>query len=74
MSRKYDVAIIGCGPAGLSAALYVRRANLTCIVIGKDYGSLTKADSIENYFEHLLNEGLDRKQSDLVYHFVVKNA
>ena len=31
-------------------------------------------DSIENYFEHLLNEGLDRKQSDLVYHFVVKNA
>ena len=50
MSRKYDVAIIGCGPAGLSAALYVRRANLTCIVIGKDYGSLTKAESIENYF------------------------
>ena len=31
-------------------------------------------DSIESYFEHLLNEGLDRKQSDLVYHFVVKNA
>ena len=24
--------------------------------------------------EHLLNEGLDKKQSDLVYHFVVKNA
>ena len=31
-------------------------------------------DSIESYFEHLLNEGLDKKQSDLVYHFVVKNA
>lgn len=31
-------------------------------------------DSIESYFEHLLNEGLDKKQSDLVYHFVVKKS
>ena len=50
MVKTYDVTIIGCGPAGLSAALYVRRAGLSCAVIGKDGGALTKADKIENYF------------------------
>ena len=46
----YDVAIIGSGPAGLSAALYTSRANLKTLVIGKDRGALEKADRIENYF------------------------
>lgn len=46
----YDVIIVGNGPAGLSAALYTSRANLTTLVIGKDGGALTKADRIENYF------------------------
>ena len=46
----YDVMIVGNGPAGLSAALYTSRANLSTLVIGKDNGALTKADKIENYF------------------------
>jgi thioredoxin reductase (NADPH) len=45
-----DVIIIGKGPAALSAALYLKRANLDVLVIGKDYGSLEKASSIDNYF------------------------
>lgn len=45
-----DVLIIGSGPAGLSAALYTSRANLSTLVIGKDRGALEKADRIENYF------------------------
>lgn len=45
-----DVAIIGYGPAGISAALYLRRANKTVTLIGKDVGSLEKAEKIENYF------------------------
>lgn len=45
-----DTAIIGYGPAGISAALYLRRANKTVILIGKDAGSLQKAEKIENYF------------------------
>lgn len=46
----YDAVMIGSGPAGLSAALYTSRANLTTLVIGKDRGALEKADRIENYF------------------------
>ncbi|MEA5137148.1 MAG: FAD-dependent oxidoreductase [Candidatus Fimivivens sp.] len=45
-----DTAIIGYGPAGISAALYLRRANKTVVLIGKDAGSLQKAEKIENYF------------------------
>ena len=44
MNRHYDIAIIGSGPAGLSAELYVKRAGLTCAVIGKDGGALEKAE------------------------------
>lgn len=32
----YDVSIIGSGPAGLSAAIYAKRANLSAIVIEKN--------------------------------------
>ena len=46
----YDVIIIGMGPAGISAALYVKRAGLSCLVIGKDGGALEKAEKIENYY------------------------
>lgn len=45
-----DVVIIGSGPAGLSAALYILRAGFTVTVIGKDNGALEKAESIQNYF------------------------
>ncbi len=46
----YDVIIIGKGPAGISASLYIKRANLSVLVIGKDIGALEKAKIIENYY------------------------
>ena len=46
----YDVIIVGAGPAGMSAALYTLRANLSTLVIGKDGGALEQTDKIENYF------------------------
>jgi len=45
-----EVIVIGCGPAGLSAALYLGRANINTIVFGKIKDSqVTKAYMIENY-------------------------
>lgn len=46
----YDVIVIGKGPAGISASLYIKRANLSVLVIGKDIGALEKAKIIENYY------------------------
>ena len=46
----YDVIIIGKGPAGMSAALYTVRSNLTTLLIGRNDSRLMKADKIDNYF------------------------
>ena len=46
----YDSIIIGKGPAGVSAALYIQRANFKSLIIGKDGGSLGKTSLIENYY------------------------
>ncbi len=46
----YDCIIIGKGPAGISASLYLKRANLNALVIGKDGGALEKTESIDNYY------------------------
>ena len=46
----YDCVIIGKGPAGISAAIYLKRANLNVLVIGKDGGALEKTEKIDNYY------------------------
>lgn len=49
-NKVYDVVIIGAGPAGLTAALYAGRSNLSVLVIEKpNTGSLLMAHKIENY-------------------------
>lgn len=45
-----DVIIIGAGPAGISASLYTKRANLNTLVISNKTGALLKTDKIENYY------------------------
>ncbi len=46
----YDVAIIGSGPAGMTAALYSGRANLSTIIFGNIFDSqLAKAGDVQNY-------------------------
>ena len=51
MDKIYDVIIIGSGPAGLSAAIYCARGNLSCMVIEKEVygGKLSKTYEIDNY-------------------------
>ena len=46
----YDVVIIGSGPAGISASLYVKRRKLSVLVLAKDSGALGKTEKIENYY------------------------
>ena len=46
----YDIIVIGGGPAGLTAALYARRANKTALVIEKATfgGQITYSPKVEN--------------------------
>ena len=46
---RYDIAIIGAGPAGLSAALNAKIRNKSVIIFGEDSKALVKSKSIKNY-------------------------
>ena len=67
----FDTVVIGKGPAGISAAIYLKRAGLEVLVIGKDMGSLQKAGLIENYYgfaqpiraEELFRSGLKQAEN-----------
>ena len=47
----FDIIIVGSGPAGLTAALYARRAEKSVLVIEKETfgGQITKSPRVENY-------------------------
>lgn len=51
MSKIYDVAIIGGGPAGLAAGLYASRAKMSAVIIerGKWGGQAATTEELENY-------------------------
>ncbi len=47
----YDTIIIGAGPAGLTAAIYLRRANKSVLVLEKETfgGQITHSPKVENF-------------------------
>ena len=45
----FDIAVIGAGPAGYSAAINARKRGKSVVVIGQHTGWLSKAEKIENY-------------------------
>ena len=46
----YDTIIIGNGPAGITAAIYLKRFNYNPLVIGKDLGALEASGYIDNFY------------------------
>ena len=45
----FDIAVVGAGPAGYSAAINARKRDKSVVVIGQNTGWLTRAEVIENY-------------------------
>ena len=47
----YDLIIIGAGPAGMTAAIYAKRANLNLLIIEKSApgGQMVSTGEVENY-------------------------
>ncbi|NYF26029.1 thioredoxin-disulfide reductase [Sporosarcina sp. JAI121] len=66
--KIYDVIIIGAGPAGMTAAVYTSRGNLSTLMLerGIPGGQMANTEEIENYpgFEHILGPDLSTKMFD----------
>ena len=64
MKTDYDCLVIGAGPAGITASIYLKRANLNCAVIekGAPGGALNKTSIVENYPAVLPLSGPDLAQ------------
>lgn len=48
----FDIAIIGAGPAGMTAAVYASRANLKTVMIerGIPGGQMANTEEVENFW------------------------
>ena len=64
-----DVLVIGAGPAGISAAIYAKRAGASVMVLFKGESNLEKAHKIDNYYG--FENGIDGKS---LYQAGIKQA
>lgn len=78
-----DIIIIGSGPAGLSAAVYAKRANLDVLVVERIYlgaGQVAESSMVENYLGftgingYELGEKFRQHAEGLGVEFISKNA
>ncbi|GLB47136.1 thioredoxin reductase [Philodulcilactobacillus myokoensis] len=63
--KKYDLIVIGAGPAGMTSALYASRADLSVLLLDRGVygGQMNNTSAIENYpgFESILGPDLSKK-------------
>ena len=74
---RYDLLIIGAGPAGMTAAVYAARKKLDTLVISKDVGGQTiLASGVETYrgYQYISGAGLMRKFEEWVRQFPIAFA
>lgn len=58
MVQQYDVTIVGAGPAGLSAGIFVARQKTPCLIISKDLGGqMNLIPKLENYPGTIMSSG-----------------
>jgi len=76
IQEKYDVVILGTGPAGLQAAIHAARAKVSVLVMGREHKSSLYKAHVENYCcitgisgQELLQQGV-RQASDSGAHFL----
>jgi len=56
--QEFEIVIVGAGPAGLSAGMYVARQNVSCLIISKDLGGqMNLIPKLENYPGMIMSSG-----------------
>ena len=72
----FDVAIVGAGPAGMTAAVYASRANLSTVMIerGMPGGQMANTEEVENFpgFEMITGPDLSTKMFEHAKKFGAK--
>ena len=58
MQKEFEIIIVGAGPAGLAAGIYVARQNVSCLIISKDLGGqMNLIPKLENYPGTIMSSG-----------------
>jgi thioredoxin reductase (NADPH) len=59
--KSFDVIILGGGPAGMTAAIYTARANLTTIIVDQEVcgGLVNSTYQVENFPSHIAINGME---------------
>lgn len=64
--KDWDVAVIGAGPAGMTAAVYAVRKGLKVLLVARDIGGqVLETDTIDNYLPEYGTTGPDLMQNFL---------